>query len=199
MPAPAVAIVQQGSILVSAPATAIVQQQGALSVPAPAARSHKGAADYLIILSLILLLTLEPLYADHLLQLREPKTVERLGEDVRELSTSFDELDDDLPSIDTVPEEVKLDVDVLALVVENRILREGDGGLVVHHQCWWVSIQTGQLAQQPAQPHSLTRRCGRLHVLCLTCGQRAPPSVSATTMRLEPTRGRRACLHRRTQ
>ena len=56
--------------------------------------------------------------------------------DVHELSTSFDELDDDLPSIDTVLEEVGFDVDVLAPVVENRILCEGDGGLVVHHQCW---------------------------------------------------------------
>ena len=37
---------------------------------------------------------------------------ERLGEDVRKLLTSFDELDDDLPSIDTVPEEVELHVDV---------------------------------------------------------------------------------------
>ena len=76
---------------------------------------------------------MNPLHADHLLQLFESKMAERLGEDVRELLTSFDELDDDLPSIDTVPEEVELDV------VENRILREGDGGLVVHHQCWWVA------------------------------------------------------------
>ena len=44
---------------------------------------------------------------------------ERLGEDVHELPTSFDELDDDLPSINTVPKEVKLDVDVLAPVMEN--------------------------------------------------------------------------------
>ena len=82
-------------------------------------RSHRGAADYSTILPLILLLTLEPLHADHLLQLREPKTVERHGEDIRELPTIFDELNDDLPSIDTVPEEVKLHVDVFALVVEN--------------------------------------------------------------------------------
>ena len=60
---------------------------------------------------------------------------ERLGEDVCELPTSFNELDDDLPSIDTIPEEVEPDVDVLAPIVENQILREGDGGLVVHHQC----------------------------------------------------------------
>ena len=51
------------------------------------------------------------------------------------MSTSFDELNDDLTSIDTVSEEVKLDVDVLAPVVENRILREDDGRLVIHHQC----------------------------------------------------------------
>ena len=43
----------------------------------------------------------------------------------------------------TVPEEVELDVDVLASVVEDQILREGDGGLVVHHQCWWVSFHAG--------------------------------------------------------
>ena len=72
------------------------------------------------------------------------------GEDVRELSTSFDELNDDLPSIDTVPEELEFNVDVLAPVMENRILREGDDGLVVHHQCWWVSFHTSQLAQQLA-------------------------------------------------
>ena len=48
----------------------------------------------------------------------------------------------------TVPEEVELDIDVLAPVVENRILCEGDGTLLVYHQCWWVSFHTGQLAQQ---------------------------------------------------
>ena len=120
--------------------------------PSLAVCSHKKAVDYLTILPLILLLSLVPLYADHLLQLRESKTSERLGKDVRELSTSFDDLDDNLPFIDTVPKEVELHVDVFALVMQNRILREDDGGLVVHHQCWWVSFHAGQLAQQPAQP-----------------------------------------------
>ena len=83
------------------------------------------------------------------------------------MPTSFNELDDDLPSIDTVPEEVKLHVDVLAPIVENWILREGEGELVVHHQCWWVSFHTSQLAQQPAQLHNLARRCGYRYVLCL--------------------------------
>ena len=61
-----------------------------------------------------------PFHADHLFQLRESKASERLGEDVCELPTSFDEPDDDLLSIDTVPEEVELDVDVLAPIVENQ-------------------------------------------------------------------------------
>ena len=90
-----------------------------------------------------------PLHVDHLLQLRESKSSERFGEDVRELPSSFDKLDDDLPSINTVPKEVELYVDVFTPVVQNRILREGDGGLVVHHQCWWVSFHAGQLTQQP--------------------------------------------------
>ena len=57
--------------------------------------------------------------------------------------TSFNKLNDDLPSIDTVPKEVELDIDVLALVMENQILCEGNGRLVAHHQCWWVSFHTG--------------------------------------------------------
>ena len=44
---------------------------------------------------------------------------EWLGEDVHKLPTSFNELDDDLLSIDIVLEEVELDIDVLAPVVEN--------------------------------------------------------------------------------
>ena len=62
------------------------------------------------------------------------------------MPTSFDELDDDLPSIDAVPDEVELDVDMLAPVVEDRILGEGDGGLVIHHQCWRTSFLADQLA-----------------------------------------------------
>ena len=79
---------------------------------------------------------MNPLHADHLLQLCELKTAERLGEDVRELPTSFEELDDDLPSIDTVPEQVELDVDVLALVVENRIFVRAMAG-------WLSTISAG--------------------------------------------------------
>ena len=56
---------------------------------------------------------------------------ERLGEDVRELPTSVDELDDDLPSIDTIPEEVELDVDVF--------LRLWRAGFVARAMAGWLS------------------------------------------------------------
>jgi hypothetical protein len=90
----------------------------------------------LIVLPLILLLTLglDLIYADHLPQLYEPKASEGLGEDVSELPTGLDKLDDNLSSIDTIPKKVEFDVDVLAPIVEDRVLGERDGRIVVHHQ-----------------------------------------------------------------
>ena len=40
---------------------------------------------------------LDLIHANHLSQLYEPQAFERLGEDVSELSTGLDKLDDDLP------------------------------------------------------------------------------------------------------
>ena len=73
-------------------------------------------------------------------QLHEPKTAEWLGEDVCELSSGFDKLQNNLSSIDTITDEVKTGVDVLAPVVEDWILCMSDGGLIVHHQCRWASF-----------------------------------------------------------
>jgi hypothetical protein len=47
-------------------------------------------------------------------------------EDVSEPSVGLDELDDDL-SFDAIPKKMELD---------DRVLGEGDGGLIVHHQSW---------------------------------------------------------------
>ena len=46
---------------------------------------------------------------------------------------SLDELDDDL-SFDVVPKKMELD---------DRVLGEGDGGLIVHHQSWPTSFLAG--------------------------------------------------------
>ena len=73
-------------------------------------------------------------------QLHEPKMVEWLVEDVCKLLSRFDKLQNNLSSIDTITDEVKTGVDVLAPVVEDWILCMSDGGLIVHHQCRWASF-----------------------------------------------------------
>ena len=147
---PAVATVRQESRSAPAPAVATVPQQEAFSaLPSPVVRSYREAADYLTILPLILLLIRgrHHHHADHLLQLREPKMAEWLGEYIRELPTSFDKLDDDLLSA-----------------------RPAVGAATQLGTPLWPSPCT--LPRMWTAP---------------------PPSISATAMRLEPTRGRRAC------
>ena len=56
---------------------------------------------------------------------------ERLGEDVRELPTSFDELDDDLSTIDAVPEEVEF--------MSMCLLRSCRTGFFVRAMAGWLS------------------------------------------------------------
>ena len=60
--------------------SATVSQQGAFLAPPSLAVFTQGSSRLSNNLPLILLLTLVPLHADHLLQLRESKTSERLGE-----------------------------------------------------------------------------------------------------------------------
>jgi hypothetical protein len=79
-------------------------------------------------------------------QLQEQKAPKWFGEDIRELLAGLDELEDDLSFINTITKKVILDVDVLAPIVEDRVLGEGDGGLIVHHQRWWASFFLDKLA-----------------------------------------------------
>ena len=130
------------------------------------------AADYLTNLPLILLPLLLGLELHHANLVLQPKAPKWLGEDVRELSAGLDKLEDDLSSIDAIPKEMKLDVDVLALVVKDIVLGEGNGGLIVHHQSWQTSFLDGPLAQQPAQLDRLARRYGRRDVLHFARRQR---------------------------
>jgi hypothetical protein len=102
------------------------------------ATQQEQAADYLTILPqiLLLLVELEIHHSNLAPQLQELKAP-WFGEDVRELLAGLDELEDDLSSINFITKKVILDVDVLALVGEDRVLGEGDGGLTVHHQHQW--------------------------------------------------------------
>ncbi|KAJ1283616.1 hypothetical protein BS78_03G141900 [Paspalum vaginatum] len=62
---------------------------------------------------------------------------------------------DDLPSTDTFPDEVESYVDVLAPIVEDRVLGELNGGPVVHPQDRHAGLLSCHLPQQPPETHRL--------------------------------------------
>ena len=90
--------------------------------------------NYLKFLPLIALLLLDLLNPNLGPQLCESNAPKWLGEDVPELSSCLDILELDLSSIDTVTDEMELGVDVLASIMEDKVLCQSNGGLVVHHE-----------------------------------------------------------------
>jgi hypothetical protein len=89
-----------------------------------------------------------------------PCLIRRLGENVCKLSGDFNELDDDLAFIDAAPQEVELEVDVLAPIVEHWIVWQCNGRLIVNHQCWRSSFFLSDDLQLPVQLECLTRTHG---------------------------------------
>jgi len=75
-----------------------------------------------------------------LLELDPPKG---LGEKVGELILGVDVAGLDAPLIQAAPNEVVLDSDMLAALMEDGVLRQGQGGLAVHPElhCFCVSAQ----------------------------------------------------------
>jgi len=135
-------------------------------------KASMSMGNYLTFLPLIALLLLDLLNPNLGPQLCESNG---LGEDVPELSSCLDILELDLSSIDTVTDEMEFGVDVLAPVMEDRVLCQSNGGLVVHHQCRRAGLLLDHLLQQPAQPYSLAARRRRCNVLGFTCAQRDHP------------------------
>ena len=76
--------------------------------------------------------------------------------------------EDDLPFTDALPDEVEADVDVLAPVMEDRVLGKLDGGPVVHPQDRRAGFLPSHLPQQPPEPHRLAARRRRRDVLGFT-------------------------------
>ena len=131
--------------------------------------------NYLTILPLIALLLLDFLNSNLGPQLRESNAPKWLGEDVPELPNCLDILEFDLSSIDAVTNVVKFGVDVLASVMEDQVLCQSNGRLVVHHQHRRAGLLLDHLLQQPAQPNSLAARRRHRNVLSFTCAQRDHP------------------------
>jgi hypothetical protein len=75
-----------------------------------------------------------------LLELDPPKG---LGKKVGELVLGVDVAGLDTPLIQAAPNKVILDSDMLAMLMEDGVLRQGQGGLVVHPElhCFCVSAQ----------------------------------------------------------
>ena len=110
---------------------------------------------------------------DH--QLHKAFLTKRFGENVRELLANLNMPENNPPSIDTIPNEVESDVNVLAPVVEDGILRQFNGGLVVHPQDRRAVIFPSDLLQQPPEPNSLAARRRSRDVLSFTSGEGDDP------------------------
>ena len=70
---------------------------------------------------------------------------------------------------------MELGVDVLASIMEDRVLCQSNGRLVVHHEHRRAGLLLDHLLQQPAEPNSLTARRRRCNVLGFTSAQRDHP------------------------
>ena len=75
-----------------------------------------------------------------LLELDPPKG---LGEEVSEVVLGVDVAGLDAPLIQATPNEMVLDADMLAALMEDRVLRQSQGGLAVHPElhCFCVPAQ----------------------------------------------------------
>jgi len=83
-----------------------------------------------------------------LLELDPPKG---LGEKVGELILGVDVAGLDAPLIQAAPNEVVFDSDMLAALMEDWVLCQGQGGLAVHPELHCLCVSAKEIAQQPRQ------------------------------------------------
>ena len=89
-----------------------------------------------------------PNFGAKLLELDPPKG---LGEEVSEVVLGVDVAGLDGPLIQAAPDKVVLDVDMLAVLMEDVVLRQGQGGLAVHPELHCLCVSAKEIAQQPRQ------------------------------------------------
>ena len=102
-----------------------------------------------------------------LLELDSPKG---LGQEVGELVLGVDVVGPNAPFLQAAPDEVVPHPDVLAALMEDWILSQGQGGLVVHPELHCLCVSAKEIAKQPSQPQSLSRSGSGCDVLCLAAG-----------------------------
>jgi len=98
------------------------------------------------------------LNADHVPQLLKTNTPERLSEDISQLLLCLRVTEDNPALINTLPNEMVTNINVLAPVVEDGVPAESYGRLVVHQELWRAKLPPNHIGQESSEPHSLTSR-----------------------------------------
>ena len=79
------------------------------------------------------------------------------GEKVGKLVVGVDVAGLDAPLVQVALDEVVLDTDMLAVLMEDGVLRQGQGGLAVHLELHCFCISAQEIAQLSSQPESLSQ------------------------------------------
>lgn len=89
-----------------------------------------------------------PEYLD--LDIRQPLFYHRVAEDDSSLFI-------------TLPDEVIVHINVLAPVVEDKVVVEYYGRPIAHLDLWHSTLKSGLVGKEPSHPKSLTCRCGCMY------------------------------------
>jgi hypothetical protein len=94
-----------------------------------------------------------------------------LGEQIRKLVLDVDVARLEAPFLQAASDEVVPHPDVLAPFMKNRVLCQGQSGLVVHPEFHHASVSVEEITKQSNKPERLSRKGGGCYVLGLTAGQ----------------------------
>ena len=104
---------------------------------------------------------------DTVAQLLESNTAEWLRQYVCQLLLRANVVDDDIPVLHALPDEMVSGVNVLAPVMENGVLGHCNAGLVVHLDLRRSDLRVEQVTQESSKPDSLAGGGRGSDVLCL--------------------------------
>jgi hypothetical protein len=104
-------------------------------------------------------------------ELQEPDPPKRLGEQVCKLVLGVDVVCLDAPFLQTALDEVVPHPDVLAPLMENGVLGQGQSGLAVQSEFHRSSVSAEEITKQSNKPECLSRSGGGCYVFGLAAGQ----------------------------
>ena len=96
------------------------------------------------------------LNADHVPQLLKTNTPERLSEDISQLLLCLRVTEDNPALINTLPDEMVKNINVLAPVVEDGVPAKSYGRLVVHQELWRAKLPPF-ISAIPDKPRQMQR------------------------------------------